>query len=513
MPLPAAGPASFWPPLMRVCLLVFLALSAVGAFAACSPPRPGRASSFTPLRLLFFAGFLAVFAYQAFWQIFGYTNPSFVRFERKYNRRANAAELQTARGPILDRRGLVLAAPVPGDVWGRRYPLGAAAAHPLGYFHSHYGITAVERVFDPRLSGYDADIDKKSLKEVLTTPRLKEGKPVNLTLDARLQKKAYELLAGRKGAVVAIVPATGRLLALVSSPAFDPQHPEEAMRDTVNTPAFNRAVQGLYPPGSTFKPVVAAAALDRGLDPVLNCPASGFVAGPHTPPIRDSEYYVCRRAGAVWKGWGSMGMHEAIVHSANTYFAQLGMRLGTLAFAGLGVKAQLGKPLVYLEGDTGTLKTQAGNFPENPHRRSLAQLCIGQGRLLVTPLHVACFTAAIANDGVMMQPRLDADAKPEACSRLCKASSARRVKAAMAEVVTRGTGKALNLPGLSVCGKTGTAQAAQGGDHAWFTCFAPKGKPAVAITVLVENAGFGAKAALPVARELLLECSASGLIK
>ena len=500
---------------LQICFLVFLVFATFAIFFSPSPTAPAKATRYTPLRLIFVTAFVAILIYQMLWQIYGYTKPEFMKFLRRYNRRSNAADIQTQRGPIFDRNGLVLAAPVATDVWGRRYPFGASVVHPLGYFHSRYGITGVERIFDPRLSGYDMNFEKTSFqdwKEMLLTPQAKEGKPVRLTLDIRLQQRAYEVMGGRKGAVVVLVPSTGEILALVSSPGFDPFYPEVALRDEEAKPAFNRAAQGLYPPGSTFKLVVAALALDRGMEPKFNCPAGGYIAGPHTPAIRDSEYYAYKRAGAVWPGWGDMSMTDAVVHSSNVYFAQLGVKLGTEPFNELGIKTQIRKPLVYLQGESGALRTSAGNLPEVEYRRVLAQLCIGQGRLLVTPLHVACYTAALANQGLMMQPQLDADAPHEPMSRLCTVRSANRVKGFMAQVVTRGTGKTLGLPELEVCGKTGTAQVPRAPDHAWFTCFAPRTAPKVAVTVLVENGGFGAKSAMPVAREVLLECRKLGYL-
>ena len=221
------------PDLLRALKIVFLAVLAVAALGIlCAPTvKPGKVTSYGLLRILFAGALFAVLGYQATWQMLGYTNPAFVKFMRRYNRRPNAAEKQVMRGPLLDRRGRVLAAPVPGDVWGRRYPLGEAAAHPLGYYHATYGITAVERVCDPTLSGYALDKRDEALGKALFAQRAAEGEAVTLTLDQRLQQKAYELLAGRKGAVVVMRPRSGALLALVSSPGFDPLNPAEAIAD------------------------------------------------------------------------------------------------------------------------------------------------------------------------------------------------------------------------------------------------------------------------------------------
>jgi len=502
------------PDFLRALKVVFLGFLAIAALAVlfAPPAKPGKVNYWL-LRVIVTGSLFAVLAYQATWQLLGFTKPEFVRFMRRYNKRPNAAEMQVARGPILDRRGMVLAAPVAGDVWGRRYPLGEAAVHPLGYYHSKFGITAVERVCDPELSGYAPEKRDDLLGKGLFAQRAEEGATVTLTIDAQLQQKAYELLEGRKGAVVIMRPRSGALLALVSSPGFDPVNPGSAIQDEENSPAFNRAVQGRYPPGSTFKILIAGSALDRGLSPVYACPGMGYVAGPNTPPIRDSEYYAFERKGAVWPGWGRLAMKEAMTHSSNVYFAQLGVGNGAEAFNEMMVRARINEPLVYLKGPSGELQSSRGSVPEISKKRTLAQLAIGQGEVSVTPLHVACFTAAVAAGGTMYRPRLSKAEPVEALVELIAPKTAELLKAMLREVVVSGTGKAANVPELEVCGKTGTAQATGGEDHAWFTCFAPRKHPNLVVTVLVEHGGFGAKSALPVARELMMEADRLGYVR
>ena len=186
------------PDLLRALKVVFLAVLAVATFGILYAPtvKPGKVTSYGLLRVLFAGALFAVLIYQATWQIWGYTNPDFVKFMRRYNRRPDAAEKQVMRGPLLDRRGMVLAAPVIGDVWGRRYPLGAAAAHPLGYYHSTYGITAVGACAIRPKRICDRQARRSTGQDVVHATRRR--KAVTLTLDQRLQQKAYELLAGRK---------------------------------------------------------------------------------------------------------------------------------------------------------------------------------------------------------------------------------------------------------------------------------------------------------------------------
>lgn len=525
---------------LRAALLAMLALTAFALFSA-PPARKGTAASHALLRASFACAFAAVLCAQAYWQIFGFTRPRFVRFLRRHNRRPNAAETQIRRGPLLDRRGFVLAAPVPGDVWGRRYPLGEAAVHPLGYFHPTYGITAVERAEDPVLSGCRPEGPPAPLARRLLAPRAKEGAAVTLTLDARLQRFAYACLGRRPGAAVALDPRTGDLLALVSSPGFDPLDPGPALRDAKNKPLFNRAVQGLYPPGSTFKLAIAAMALDCGRARPLECPGAGYAPAPGTPPIRDSEYYARARAGKTWPGWGRIGLKDALAHSSNVYFAQLAVSCGTDPFNIIVRKTRLNAPLRYLAGPAGDLQTARGRVPTIENPRLLAHPAIGQGDVMLTPLHIACLTAAVANGGILREPRLalpatpatgpatpgtpGAPATPAASpppprpgadpalpARAFSAAAARVIRAAMREAVTRGTARAADIPGLAVCGKTGTAQTSRGKDHAWFTCFAPGPSPALVVTVLIEHGGFGAAAALPPARKILEEARRLGYL-
>lgn len=467
------------------------------------------------LNFIFWVSAILILCNQTFWQIFGFNHPKFARFLRRYNHRPNAADIQILRGPILDRRGMVMAAPVRGDIWKRRYPLGETGAHPIGYYHSTFGITAVERIEDAALSGYatEEEMKEEPLSKRMLNKRSREGKEIQLTLDARLQMFSYDRFRGKKGAAVVMDPHTGDLLALVSVPGFDPLNPGPAMRDGKNLPAFNRAVQGLYPPGSTFKILIAGMAIDLNSATPQDCPGNGYIFAPHTPAIRDSEFYSYARKGLVWNGWGVIGIDDALVHSSNVYFAKIGVLCGTAAFNSMMVLARVSEKIPYAVGGSGTLKSAASTMPfiENP--RLLAQPSIGQGKILVTPLHVACYTAAVAANGMMPTPRLLMDEPEKEKSQIFSKKAAGRIRRAMRQVVVRGTGRGAEIPGLAVCGKTGTAQVSHGEDHAWFTCFAPEHDPAIVVTVLVEHGGFGAAGALPIAREILEQSKKLGYTK
>ena len=400
----------------------------------------------------FVAALAALALAHARWMARAPRDPRFVRFMRRTNLRANANEVIPERGTALDRNGRLL----------------------------------------------DIAEEGSTFQKVLDELQLASGVPTKLTIDADLQAKAESLMEGKLGAVVALEPATGRIRALVNAP---------------RTAYLNRALNGLYPPGSTFKVFMAAAALSAGVDPVFDCPAAGWRPNVSTPPIRDAEVAEFARRRKAWKGFGRIGMGEAMVHSANTYFAQLGYALGSDRFDTAVAAARLRDSAPVLSAGTIELASAAGGVPEGASASALAPVAIGQGALQLTPLAVALVTAAVADDGLILAPTLSAAAKPALRARPFTMAVAQRVKRMMRAAVRRGTGRACDIPGLGVCGKTGTAQTGKGADHAWFTCFAPEASPRLVVTVLVESGGFGAKAAAPVARGILLEAKRLGYFK
>lgn len=400
----------------------------------------------------FAAALAALVIVHALWIARAPRDPRFVRFMRRNNQRANAGEVIPERGSALDRNGQMLSIAEEGSTF----------------------------------------------QKVLDELQLASGAPVKLSVDAGLQEKAESLMAGKHGALVALEPTTGRIRALVSAP---------------HAAYLNRALNGLYPPGSTFKVFMAAAALSSGVDPVFDCPAAGWRPNRSTPRIRDVQASEFARRKKVWKGFGKIGMGEAVAHSANTYFAQLGFTLGAERFDNAVASARLRDSATVLPADTISLAGAGGGVPEGLSDAALAQVAIGQGVLQLTPLAVALMTAAVADDGLMLAPTLSETAKPALRARPFTMAATQRVKKMMRAAVRRGTGRTCDVPGLDVCGKTGTAQTGKGADHAWFTCFAPEASPRLVVTVLVEGGGFGAKAAAPVAREILLEAQRLGYFK
>jgi len=464
---------------------------------------------------MFCLAFLGVLAYQATWQLAGFTRPAFVEFMRKYNRRPENAARNISRGRILDRDGRELAVT---DQEGRHYPLGAAASHLVGYASYQFGLSGVEAADNAALSGYrlvDATDLELFKKNVLDHSAI-QGRDLTLTIDARLQQAAADLLRDRPGAVVAVRPATGEILALVSGPTFDPNHLTAALFDEnrADSPVLNRALQGLYPPGSTFKTVLAVLAVERGFHGTFDCPGEGFAPAKGAKPIRDHEYYTYARNGRVWPGHGRIDMRRAFIHSSNVFFAQLGIHLGGgTVFQALQRFLPAERP-VLMEGSSSSLAASSARWPDLGPRdlRETAQVSIGQGRLLVSPFHMATICAAVANGGRTYPLHLVAAAGTNGPVEFMTAAAAREVASMMRDVVREGTATGADVPGLSVAGKTGTAQAPSGEDHSWFICFAPLSHPEIALAVLVEHGGYGSRSAVPVATELLKKARDLGIV-
>lgn len=474
-----------------------------------------RGASGRGQRLLAFLAvtcFAAIAAFQARWQIFGSSNPDLMRFVRRHNARPG---VDVRRGSILDRHGSVLA--IDGEGGVRRWPLGAAAAHAVGYVDPMAGLSGIEKAADGILSGTAATPLEElgRLGKGIVSAKPVEGTDIRTTLDARLQRAAFSALDGMRGAVVAMNPANGEILALASAPSFNPLDPRGASGAT-GAPFLNRATQGRYPPGSTFKVAMALMAADMRIAPILDCPAGGYRAEGESRPIRDSEYYIYKREGRIWKGFGKIGLRDALVHSSNVYFAQLSRRIPPESFNGYVSLLEINsRRNLYGDGKS-AYAASAGSVPVLGAKdaKSIVQLAIGQGRMLVTPLNVATWTAVAANGGLFVPPTLDpAHPGSNDVHRVVSRATAENVAAMMRDAVKSGTGRTADVPGLGVCGKTGTAQNPGGEDHSWFTCFTSATKPRLVVTVLVENGGFGSRKAAPVARKILEEAARMDIVR
>ncbi|MBQ6268986.1 MAG: penicillin-binding protein 2 [Bacteroidetes bacterium] len=343
------------------------------------------------------------------------------------------------------------------------------------------------------------------------------GFDLNLAIDMRLQELSEKLLAGRRGAVVAVDPNNGEVLIFASKPDYDirafsgkvPAELYNALSSDSSYPLLPRALQSQYPPGSTWKMLMALAGLQSG---VINENTTITCTGSYTFGGRS---YKCHGA------CGSVNVRQAIRSSCNTFFYVLGMRLGMENFEkygkmfGFGEKTHIDLP-----------NEKRGRLPSAEWLRSkdktlrsfksrLINYGIGQGEILVTPLQMACYIAAIANNGTYYQPHITRSVYNQLTKKTDYINYDSRkikidpkyfeiVKNGMWDVVNAGgTGHGVQIPGVDVCGKTGTAQNPHGLDHSWFVCFAPRVKPKIAMCVFVENAGFGATVAGPITRRIL----------
>jgi penicillin-binding protein 2 len=431
----------------------------------------------------------------------------------------------------------------------RRYTLGQLGSHLLGYVgeisdkeladpaYSDYlsgdlmGRMGIERRYERLLRG----VDGKRFVEVNALGRkgdfLGEKHPVlpqrgtdlTLTIDLDVQRAAEDAFEpGARGAVVAIDPRNGEVLALVSKPNYDPnefstgitQDRWNELSGGGNYPLFNRAIQAVYPPGSTLKPFTGLAALESG----------AVTAGTYFAQACTGEYRFGSRLFGCWKheGHGSLAIHDAIVRSCDIYFYQLGLRIGMDRLADYMAK-------LHLSDKTGIDLPQErrGLFPDaawyDKHfgagrwsKGLVLNLVIGQGESGCTPVKLAQLTAFIANGGILWRPHLIRSVGSELPSRSITPDDSMKevvtvsprnleiIRSAMESVVSdpTGTGGQARVDSISVAGKTGTAQNPHGKDHALFIGFAPVESPRIAVAVLVENAGHGSTAAAPIARKV-----------
>jgi penicillin-binding protein 2 len=441
----------------------------------------------------------------------------------------------------------------------RYYPRGPLAAHLLGYVgevserqlargaaDAGYrrgdliGKSGLEQAWDGDLRGepggeqVEVDALGRRVRTLQEVPDVAGGTLV-LTLDADLQEVAEQAMAEYDGSLVALDPQTGEVLAMVSHPAYDPNvfargiRAEEwnaLVRDTKH-PLNNRAIQGQFPPGSTFKVAVAAGALEAGVanpGTTVSC-SGGMPFGNH--------YFRCWKKG----GHGTVNLHTAIVQSCDVFFYTVGQRLGVDGIAEYAKRLGLGIPTgIRLEGEKdGTIPStewKRRRFKQPWFPGETLSVAIGQGYVTATPLQMAHMVATIANGGTRWRPiyvkrvlapdgSVRQEFMPEKLSEAgLKPSTVERVQAAMRDVVMSesGTGKKARVLGVNVAGKTGTAQvvklgqdrersnkgARQTRDHAWFIGFAPVERPEIAIACIVEHAGGGGGAvAAPVVQQVL----------
>ncbi len=450
------------------------------------------------------AGFLLVGLTAGYWQVI--RAPELL--SRADNPRLVIAEQRVQRGRLLDRNGVVLAYDeVDEDGLTRRIYSYPELVHVTGFYSLRYGVSNIEAAYDDVLRGLSGRPALQAVVDgLLHRPQV--GFDVMLTIDAAWQATADDALGERRGVVLVLDPHTGAILALVSHPAYDPNRLDETwetLRDAPDTPLLNRATQGLYPPGSAFKTVTLAAALESG----LTSPEEVFTDATGTLQVGDFTVH-CRNH----PGLTSFDLFHAYAYSCNVAFAELGLRLGAQRLAATARRFGFEEtPPLEIPAETSHLVLTSSL--DELDEQKLAATAFGQGELAVTPLQMALVTAAVANDGQvppvhLVQAIRDASGQwyepTRAAARVAiSPSTAEQVRRAMILSVEEGRAAQAALPGITVAGKTGTAQVGEESalPHAWFIGFAPAETPQVVIVVLVENGGAGGRVAAPVAREVL----------
>jgi len=438
------------------------------------------------------------------------------------NTRTLYREFGTNRGPIVvDGNEVVKSTPVKSAFkYQREYTDGTLFAPVTGFYSIVYGRTGIERASNEYLNGSSDSLWWTRLEHLITGAD-PQGSSVELTINRKAQEAAYKALGNQRGAAVAINPKTGAILALVSKPSFDPNdlagHTSaevvaayKALEADKDQPLVNRAIAGdTYPPGSVFKLVVSAAAIENGMskDDVIDAPRQYLLPGTSTK--------LNNFGGAACSATGKQTLADALRISCNTAFAQLGNTLGEDKIAAQAKKFGFGDTL------TIPLTVTASRYPTGQNDAQVALSAIGQQSVRVTPMQVAMVAAAIANDGKLMTPYLVdtirtpdlqvvSQASPKEFSNPISADTAQQLTDMMLGVVQRGTGTAAQISGVKVAGKSGTAETGTNkNQHAWFTAFAPADDPEIAVAVVVENGGdagseaTGGSVAAPIARAIM----------
>ncbi len=442
--------------------------------------------------------------------------------DRQDNQIQRVAQFTIERGEIIGSAGRPLAKNRRQKIGGRTfyfrgYPQGGLATHVVGYSTQSRARAGLERSLNDYLTGSNANLGAVLDKLTGTTVT---GNSLRLTLNLEAQRTAIDALAGRCGSVVALDARTGKLLVMANFPSYNPNLIEENYASIARiqapcrpvAPLINRATNGLYAPGSIFKVVTAAAALDSGkytADSEFTDPGYCEVYGK-----RVNNYDTTRP-------FGELDLRDALKYSVNSVFCNIGKDLGSKELVeyakrfGFYSTPPLETP-ANERAPSGLYEGTELFDPEQDTDVDPGRFAFGQERLLVTPLQMAMVAGAIANDGVVMRPyvvdrilapdgAIVTRSRPDELSRAVEPETARTVASMMRGAVEDGTGTAARIPGLVVGGKTGTAETGvRGRNTTWFICFAGKRRPEIALAVVVEQQNStGGETAAPIAREVL----------
>ncbi len=451
--------------------------------------------------------FLVVSLDLAYWQVVRAPDLS----QRAGNPRAVKAMEQVDRGLIVDRHGTVLARSVRSAGGFKRQYTMPSLSPLIGYSSVRFGQDGIEKTFDTQLQGTAGDLAEALADLVLQRPKV--GDTLTLSIDAKLQQAVEQAMGDANGAAIVMKPQDGEILAMVTRPYFDANQLDaelQRLRTDPSGPLFNRATLGLFPPGSTFKIVTAAAALAGGNarpDTKIPQPGDTFVVDGFT--VRGSN---------LPRGLTDPTLTQAFQYSCNPCFAQLGLQLGWQRLQQQADMFAIGKPIPF---DLPTAASRLADAGADLSRVLLANSAYGQGQVSVSPLQMALITAAVANGGSMPLPHLVTQQATRQSQSITSfevgnlgtpldGQVAAELRQMMVAVVQQGSGTQARLPNVQVAGKTGTAETGDGQPpDAWFVGFAPADQPRYVVAVIREHKGEGFDQAAPMARAMLQAALAS----
>jgi peptidoglycan glycosyltransferase len=463
------------------------------------------------LGVFFLLAFAVILGGLTYWQVIDASTMQ----ARSDNPRLQIQASEVRRGRIFDRNGIVLADRTidKQGVVHRTYA-DPTLSPVIGYDSPRFGKSGLERSYDSFLTGQEVGTNwNLQVNQWEHKPVVGDG--VHLTIDDHLQQRVAALLPNSPSSAIVADPRTGEILAMVSKPSFDsnqvndPTYWNNLIHDP-SSPLINRPVNGYYTPGSVFKIITLGAALDSKTDTLSSVFSGDQATGPltvdgHVYPSTINNLNDC--GGRVIPP--PITLEEALVCSDNITFASVGLQLGSNRFLDYAHRFGIDQQIPF---DLPVSVSRAGSISD---RVALAGSSFGQGSLYVTPLQMLLADEAMADSGSIPQPVLvkqvtapDGSVVKTASDRTLfspiSASAAADVRSSMTSVVQRGTGVLAQVPGVSIAGKTGTAETSDGGmPHSWFVGFAPANHPTVAVVVMVEHGGEGAYVAAPLAKQIL----------
>jgi peptidoglycan glycosyltransferase len=477
--------------------------------------------------LVLFLALLINVTYLQYWQSDNLTSLS----QHPDNRRVLDEAFSRPRGAIVVKGKEIAQSKKSGDQYKyqRIYPQGRQYAQITGFFSRDWGVGGIEATQNRILSGESSKLFVNRVIDLVGNDD-PQGGSVSLTIDPKAQKAAYDGLRALgdnvSGAVVALEPSTGKVLAMVSSPSYDPNRlashdfsavakAHQALLDSKARPLDNRAIETVLPPGSTFKLITAAAALESGkFQPDTMVPG-----GAKLPLPQSTKFLINENGGSC--GGAKITLTRALQVSCNVAFGSVGMKVGGDAIRSTAEKFGFGQRY-FFDLDDSLTRQAISRFPDKLDGAQTALSAIGQYDVAASPLQMAMVAAGIANNGTVMKPYLvdevrshdlevlDKTNPSPLTSNAVSAATARKLTDMMVAVVDNGTAVNAQIPGIKVAGKTGTAQsAADRPPYAWFVSFAPADNPKVAVAVLVEDAGVARDAisgnglAAPIAKSVM----------